>query len=314
MKKLIKFSLLACMLALSMLSSVSAAEYSQGVGIITSKDDPTKVTLELPVGTYQTGANEFVARAGVICPAGPTSPGNVGSQSSLPWYVFATFNLDSTDVAKLKTSSINKVITVAYDFGCSDVKIATGTGNYPKYTGQTVPTNPTNPGNGSDFDLSRYSTNTLPIYENSRVTYVTHSGNSIKISGYMLEQFNSYSKKDSFWREMIFISEDQTKSYRYNLNSSAVYNPFLNANKTLNPNGQYNYNYAFYNATINLNNVQEYWTKTPTSLPPGNYRVFIRMSDGKRSNVMSLRSTKSEVVLPASFYLVSGSTDVGFSR
>lgn len=312
MKKLIKFSLLACMLALSMLSSVSAAEYSQGVGIVTSKDDPTKVTVELPVGTYPTGANEFVARAGVICPA-PGVPGNVGTQTSLPWYVFATFNLDATEVAKLKTSSINKVITVPYDFGCSDVKIATGTGNYAKYTGQTVPTNP-NPGNGSSIDLTNYSTGTLPIYDNSRVTWVTHSGNSIKISGYMLEQFNSYSKKDSFWREMIFISEDQTRSYRFNLNSSAVYNPFLNANKTLNPNGQYNYNYAFYDATINLNNVQEYWTKKTTSLPAGNYRVFIRMSDGKRSNVMSLRSTKSEVVLPSSFYLVSGSTDVGFSR
>ncbi len=312
MKKLIKFSLLACMLALSMLSSVSAAQYTP-ITATTSKDDPTKVTVELPAGTYPTGANELLARPGVICPALGV-PGNVGSQNSIPWLVFGTFNLDSTEVAKLKTSSLNKVITVPYDFGCSDLLVATGTGNYAKYTGQTIPTNPTNPGNGSDIDLSRYSTNTLPIYENSRVTYVTHSGNSIKISGYMLEQFNSYTKKDSFWREMIFISEDQTRSYRYNLNSSAVYNPYLNANKTLNPNGQYNYNYAFYNATINLSNVQEYWTKTPTSLPSGNYRVFIRMSDGKRSNVMSLRSTKSEVVLPASFYLVSGSTDVGFSR
>lgn len=313
MKKLLKISLLICMLALS-LTSVSAATYIPVTA--TSSLDGTTVTIELPVGTYPQGANELVARAGVVCPS-PGIPGNVASQSSLPFYVLGTFNLSATEVATLKTSTVSKQVSVLFDFGCSDLQVMTGVGNKPKYTGQTLPTTPTNPTTpvgDDDPRMAPYSARNMPIYENSRVTWVSQSGSSIKISGYMLEQFNSYSKKDSFWREMIFIAEDFSRAYRFNLNSSAVYNPFLNANKTVNPNGQYNYNYAFYEANINLNNVQEYWTKTPTSLPSGNYRVFIRMSDGKRSNLMSLRNTKSEVQLPSSFYVIPGTTDVGFKR
>lgn len=177
-------------------------------------------------------------------------------------------------------------------------------------TAPTTPTQPTQP--GSNFDLKRYSTNTYPIYPNSRVTRLAMSGNTLTIEGYSLEQFVNYSRSDSVWREIIFISEDQTRAYRSPL--TAIYNPFLNANKTINPNGTYNYNYAFYKTSVNLNNIQEYWSKKPTSMPAGNYRVFIRMSDGKRSNVMSLRNTKDEVKMPSAFYFVEGSNDVGFKR
>lgn len=156
------------------------------------------------------------------------------------------------------------------------------------------------------IDLSYYSNGKFNIYENSRVVYAALNGNMLTLKSYALEQLTNYSKKDAFVRELIFLDKNDpsnpNKAYRLALN--AVYDPYLNKNKTLNPNGQYDYSYAYYGGVVRLDQVREY-TKPENSkrvsLPSGEYLVYIRLSDGKRSNIISLKNTKSDVVLPPAF-------------
>lgn len=165
----------------------------------------------------------------------------------------------------------------------------------------------------TEFDYSPYGNGLFPIYENSRVTHLNmYNTNTLHISGYALEQFNNYSKYYSFVRELVLV--EMTTGLEYRIGLTAVYNPFLNGNSTLNPDGSYDYSYAFYDSTINFNEVYTYWDKQLTSLPKGTYRLFIRLSDGKRSNVISLQNTKTdEVNMPKNFFIIDGSNDVGMN-
>ncbi|MBR3840531.1 MAG: hypothetical protein IKM20_05300 [Erysipelotrichales bacterium] len=164
-----------------------------------------------------------------------------------------------------------------------------------------------------EFDYSPYGNGLFPIYENSRVTHLNmYNDHTLHISGYALEQFNNYSRSYSFVRELVMV--EMTTGLEYRIGLEAIYNPFLNGNKTLNPDGSYDYSYAFYDSTINFNQVYSYWDKQLTSLPVGTYRLFIRLSDGKRSNVISLQDTKTdEVNMPRSFFIIDGSNDVGMN-
>lgn len=164
-----------------------------------------------------------------------------------------------------------------------------------------------------EFDYSPYGNGLFPIYANSRVTHLNMYGDhTLHISGYALEQFNNYNKSYSFVRELVLVEMTTGLEYRIGLN--AVYNPFLNNNLTLNPNGEYDYSYAFYDSTIDFNDVLSYWDKEPVALPKGTYRMFIRLSDGKRSNVISLQNTKSEEVqMPRNFFIIDGTNDVGMN-
>ncbi len=177
--------------------------------------------------------------------------------------------------------------------------------------------NPSTP-NPNGIDLSYYSNGKFPIYENSRVVYAAHAGNALTLKGYSLEQFNNYHKADAFVREIIFLNKNDPsnpdKAFRLSLKS--VYDAYLNANKTLNPNGKYNYSYAYYGGSIDLSKVRVYTkpeNSTRVSLPAGEYLVYIRMSDGKRSNLMSLKSTKSDVILPSTFK-VEANGNIVFTR
>lgn len=155
----------------------------------------------------------------------------------------------------------------------------------------------------ASIDLSKYSNSGLPIYENSRVTYLdfNSSTGNMRLKGYMLEQFSNYNKKNSFLREIVFVSVDGASSYRYDISQNAVFNKFLNSNQTLNPTNLFDYSYAHYDVNFNLGNVLEYQSKVKTGLPTGKYRIYIRMSDGRRSNVMPLKNTKSDVAIPVGF-------------
>lgn len=173
--------------------------------------------------------------------------------------------------------------------------------------------------NNTAINLSYYSNNLFNIYENSRVVYAAQKENAIYLKGYAFDQYNNYSKKDAFVRELIFLDKhdpsNPEKAYRIPL--PAVYDSYLSKNKTLNPNGAYNYNYAYFGGWMNLNQVRRY-TKSKSaplvSLPKGEYLVYIRMSDGKRSNLISLRNTKNDVVLPSQFQLVAGTNDIVFTK
>ena len=155
-------------------------------------------------------------------------------------------------------------------------------------------------------NLSYYSNSLFPIYENSRIVFASQQDDSLILKGYALEQFNHYAKKNAFVRELIFLDKNDPSNPNnaYRIPLTAVYDSFLNNNKTLNPDGKYDYSYAYYGSILNLNKVRKYTspaTSALVSLPQGEYLVYIRLSDGKRSNLLSLKNTKSDVVLPASF-------------
>lgn len=161
-----------------------------------------------------------------------------------------------------------------------------------------------------DFDYSSYGNGLFPIYTNSRVTHMKMtSPTTLHVAGYALEQFNSYSKKDTFVRELVLIEMETGKEYRVSL--PGIYNPYLNGNATLNPMGEYDYSYAFYDSYIDLRKVYTYWDKELVELPKGTYRLFIRLSDGVRSNVFPLQNIKDEeVVLENPFFKIENSNDV----
>lgn len=174
--------------------------------------------------------------------------------------------------------------------------------------------------NSGDIDLTDYVTldNVLPAYENSRATSIVATNTSITINGYAFVKDRSITKDSDLWREIIFINEDNNSkefAYRYNVKtstSSSHNGRFLTNNKTLNPTGKYNYLGATYTVSLNYNNVLNYTDRSATSMAPGSYRVYVRVSDGKQSTVFPLKdivlSNGETLNLPSNMQLVDETT------
>lgn len=324
MKKFLKIALIACMMFATGLTSVSAASYTTR-GQIVETGSTTQLAsgglkIELLPGTYVAGTYEVGAHAGIF-----TSNEINSSQDTKPWYLLATFNLSSSEVATLKNSSIYKDVTsLKFDFGVSNLQVKVGTGNYNAYTGSaltdpTTPTNPTNPSTGikgtlSAAQLAPYSALNMTVYPSSRVTKITSSGSTINLEGYMFKQAAHCNKKDSIWREIVFVNEaNSSSSYAYRKQVIPVYNTFLNSNMTATVNGTYKLDYANYKLSFSPTSVNAYTTNKPAGkMAAGSYLMYMRISDGSTSYLFPLMdiqlsngtTMENTGTLPANFEVV----------
>lgn len=159
----------------------------------------------------------------------------------------------------------------------------------------------------AELDLSAYTDGLLPVYENSRVTSIKPISNGFELNGYAFINGINCNKKNSLWREIIFVNEeDVSKEKAYRMQVTPVYNTFLNSNKNINPTGKLSYSFANYNVKVNPNSIKDYATnKTYQKMASGSYRVYIRVSDGKNSKLFPLKdiilSDGSTLSLPSGF-------------
>lgn len=298
MKKIIKIALIACMLFGTGLISVSAASYTSRGQVVETGSTTELATgglkIELLAGDYTAGAYEVGAHAGIF-----TSNDITASQDTKPWYHLASFNLSSSEVATLKSTSIYKEVTgLNFDFGVSNLQVKVGTGNYNKYTGSalTDPTKPTDPSTGGSIQgilsaaqLAPYSNLSMNVYPSSRVTSVKQNGSNIVVEGYMFESNADCIYSDTRnWREIVFVNEaNPSTAYAYRKLVTPIYNTWLNSNATATVNGRYKLNYANYKVSFNPNSVTNY-AKQPAKMQPGSYLVYMRISNGKTSNLFPL--------------------------
>lgn len=317
MKKIIRFAMIA-FLVLSFINPVSAATYNtdgQEVQISSATAGTTSntITIELAAGTYKAGSYELIAHEGVYEIPGYGS--NVGTQGSLPWKVASTFTLSSAEVATLKNSSLYKTITTTFDIGPSDFKVFVGTGNAGNAGSGTNPGTDLDAVLSGGIDLSAFMTsNRLDIYYNSRVTSLSATATTLYLEGYIFVPNRNITNSSALYREVIFVNEDYPDAdHAYRALVTTTYNgSFLTSNKTLNPKGLYNYSAATYRVSINYKNIKNY-KQVNSSMAPGNYRIYIRASDGSKSAVFPLRdvtlSDGSNLSLPSTFSLVNNNTD-----
>ena len=129
--------------------------------------------------------------------------------------------------------------------------------------------------------VSQYSNEKLSVYSGSRITSIKENQGNIIIEGYSFipgDSTNAYRLND-YWREVVLVNEDKPSTdYAYRINVTDVYNTFLSKNKSLNPNGKYNYDYAFFKAEIKLNHLRKYNTEEFEGMKAGNYRLYLRTS------------------------------------
>lgn len=292
MKKILKLALVACMLIGLGFSSVSAATYTTKGSTFWPKSattdlEGTTLTLELQAGTYTAGTYEVGAHYGLWS----DEQINSSNDSKMPWYLLASFTLTSADVTALQSSS--KYITVKpnFDFGVSNIQLAVGSGNYEKYTGSTSGGSSSGSSDASGLDLSAYSRRDMTVYPSSRVTSIKQSGNGFTVAGYMFEQAADCIYNDARnWREIVFVNANNpSTTYAYRKQVTAVYNTWLNSNMTATVNGRYKLNYANYTVTVNPNSMNSYYDNAPgKKMAAGNYYVYMRISNGKTSNLFPL--------------------------
>lgn len=141
------------------------------------------------------------------------------------------------------------------------------------------------------IDLSSYSAMNMNVYSGSRVTGIKASANGFTVSGYMFEDGADCIYNDSRnWREIVFVNADNpSKEYAYRKQVTNVNNGWLNTNMTATHNGLYKLNYANYTVTVNPNSVNAYVNNVPNQkMASGNYLVYMRISNGKTSNLFPL--------------------------
>lgn len=298
MKKFIKIAMIACMLFATGLTSVSAASYTTKGQVVetgsTTELSTGGLRIELLPGSYVAGNYEVGAHAGIF-----TSNEITGTQDTKPWYLLATFNLSSSEVATLKSNSVYKDITdLKFDYGVSNLQIKVGTGNYSTYTGAALKpsTGTTTPSTGNSgikgtltaAQLAPYSSLNMVVYPNSRVTKITSSGSTINLEGYMFKQAANCEK--SIWREIVFVNEaNPAAAYAYRKQVTAVYNTWLNSNMTATVNGQYRLDYANYKLSFSPTSVNNYSTnKAASKMAAGSYLMYMRISDGATSYLFPL--------------------------
>lgn len=169
------------------------------------------------------------------------------------------------------------LVALVVFLACTCGSVSASTEEYNKYKG---------------LDLSAYTDEQLGVYENSRVTDIKESGSKITVSGYAFVKNVHCNNPNALWREIIFINaENPSVEYAYRKQVSATNKgQFLTSNKTLNPNGNYNYNFATYSVTVDTNNVQNYKKTTTGAMAEGTYYVYIRVSDGKHGKLFPLKN------------------------
>ena len=142
-----------------------------------------------------------------------------------------------------------------------------------------------------ELDLSPYSAMNMIVYENSRVTSIKQSGNGFTVTGYMFEANADCIYNDARnWREIVFVNaEDASTEYAYRKQTTAVYKTWLNSNATATANGKYRLDYAEYKVTVDPTKVNGYVGNVPNkSMTPGEYYVYMRISNGKTSYLFPL--------------------------
>lgn len=329
MKKFIKIAMIACMLFATGLTSVSAASYTSR-GQVVETGSTTELLngglrIELLPGTYVAGIYEIGAHEGIY-----TSNEITGTQDTKPWYLLASFNLSSSEVATLKTSSVYKDVTsLQFDYGVSNLQIKVGSGNYSTYTGpnlkpstggNTGTVTPSTPSTGSikgilsKAQLAPYSNFDMVVYPNSRVTKVTSSGSTVNLNGYMFKQAAHFNKSDSFFREIVFVNEaNPAREYAYRKQVTSERNTWLNSNMTATVNGQYRLDYVNYKLSFSPTTVNRHIDNKPAGkMAPGSYLMYMRISDGKTSNLFPLMditlsngtNMENTGTLPANFEVV----------
>lgn len=198
---------------------------------------------------------------------------------------------------------INKILSVLLLAGCLITS--------------TVSVTATDMTEQSSLDLTAYTDEQLPVYQNSRVTAIKRNGTNLIVEGYAFVKDVNFSRTDALWREIIFVNKENTSpenAYRYQVTSTKK-GQFLTNNKTLNPTGKYNYQYATYSVTVNLASTKKYDNKTYETMKPGDYYVFIRVSDGKHGKLFPLQNIRlsdgSIMDLPQGFsYAKEGTQDL----
>lgn len=171
-----------------------------------------------------------------------------------------------------------------------------------------------------DLDLKAYTDELLPVYASSRVTSIKRSGkglvgNTITVEGYAFIKDLNFDSPNDLYREIIFVNGLDTSTdaaYRYQVTSQNK-GQFLTKNQNLNPSGKYNYNYAMYTVTVDLNNIKKYDNKTYEQMKPGVYFVYMRISDGKHGKLFPLKnitlSDGSIMDLPEAFATIHRNHD-----
>ena len=129
------------------------------------------------------------------------------------------------------------------------------------------------------------------VYENSRVTSIKQSGSGFTVTGYMFEANADCIYNDARnWREIVFVNaEDASTEFAYRKQTTAVYKTWLNSNATATANGKYRLDYAEYKVTVDPTKVNGYVGNVPNqSMAPGDYYVYMRISNGKTSYLFPL--------------------------
>lgn len=143
----------------------------------------------------------------------------------------------------------------------------------------------------NELDLSAYSAMNMNVYENSRVTSITQSGNGFMVTGYMFEANADCIYTDARnWREIVFVNtEDSSTEFAYRKQTTPVYKTWLNSNPIATANGKYRLDYAEYKVTVNPNSVNAYVGNVPNQkMAAGDYYVYMRISNGKTSYLFPL--------------------------
>lgn len=160
-----------------------------------------------------------------------------------------------------------------------------------------------------NLDLSAYTNDKLPVYNNSRVTSIKRDGASkyITFEGYSFIKDRNFDTPNALWRELILVNlEDLStdSAYRFQVTSTNK-GGFLNKNQILNPTGKFDYTYASYSVTIDVTNIKKYDNKTYEHMKPGYYLPYMRISDGKDGKLFPLKditlSDGTNLKLPLGF-------------
>lgn len=141
-----------------------------------------------------------------------------------------------------------------------------------------------------ELDLSAYSLRNMDVYEGSRVTSIASKKDGFTVAGYMFEKEADCNKKDSVWREIVFVNEHNLDpAFAYRKQVTSVYKTWLNENSNATVNGKYRLDFAEYTVDFEETTMNNYKENKPTmQMLPGSYLVYMRISNGETSQLFPL--------------------------
>lgn len=141
-------------------------------------------------------------------------------------------------------------------------------------------------------------TNLLDYYSGSKVTKISYLNNKLLIEGYGFALGLNFDKANSFNRTLVLINAeklDPVNAYKYEVRSTYKGLALTN-DLTINPLRKFNYNYATYFLSLDLDQATNYANNSISALPKGTYKLYLKMeSQGK----VALIPLKANIALPS---------------